>query len=84
MKVGMSYFGCRRSDHIERELRELKARGVDYLVFPLTETDLLFYGDLMHRVFSRAQELGLGVWGPRALSLPLRTLSGGIPPPLWT
>ncbi len=62
MKVGMSYFGCRRSDHIERELRELKDRGVDYLVFPLTETDLLFYGDLMRKVLSRARELGLGVW----------------------
>ena len=62
MKVGVSYFGCRRLGHIERELRELKAQGMDYLVFALTETDLLFYKDLMRRVLPRARELGLEVW----------------------
>lgn len=58
----MSYFGCRKIAHIERELRELRASGWDYVVFTYTETDLLFYEGLIKEAFALARDLGLEVW----------------------
>ncbi len=62
MPVGRSYFGCRSPEHVEADLKRLRGEGWDFLVLPVTETDLLFYRKLVPKLFRFAREIGFEVW----------------------
>jgi len=62
MRIGLSHFGCRRPDHVAGELAELRREGVDFLVFAVTENDLLFHEETVRSIFDSAQQEGIEIW----------------------
>ncbi len=62
MRIGFSFFGCRKPSHIVNELQQWRSKGVAFVVFPYSENDLLFYKEAMSSAFAIAHDLGLAVW----------------------
>jgi hypothetical protein len=62
MPFGVSYFGVRNPQHVQRDLDDIARLGFDYVVFTFSENDHRFYSDSMAVCVRQAQQRGLKVW----------------------
>ena len=61
-QVGVAYFSARVSRHLGPDLRELRAAGFAWVLFPLTEQDVRFSPGLARALVDAAREEGLSPW----------------------
>jgi hypothetical protein len=59
MQFGLSYFGVRNPQHVQRDLDDMVRLGFDYVVFTFSEHDHRFYRDTMAECVRHAQQRGL-------------------------
>ncbi len=59
--MGVSYFGNRMIQHVERDLKELKAKGFTDILHTVSENDLKFYRGTMEEIIQLSKEIGFTV-----------------------
>jgi hypothetical protein len=59
MQFGLSYFGVRNPQHVQRDLDDIVRLGFDYVVFTFSENDQRFYQGAMAECVRSAQQRGL-------------------------
>jgi hypothetical protein len=62
MQFGVSYFGVRNPQHVQRDLDDVKRLGFDYIVFTFSENDRRFYQGSVAECVRRAHQQGLKAW----------------------
>jgi hypothetical protein len=62
LQFGVSYFGVRNPQHVQRDLDDIKRLGFDYIVFTFSEDDRRFYQGSMAECVRRAHQQGLKAW----------------------
>jgi hypothetical protein len=62
MQFGVSYFGVRNPQHVQRDLDDMARLGFDYVVMTFSENDHRFYQGSMAECVRQAQQRGLKVW----------------------
>jgi len=62
MQFGVSYFGVRNPEHMQRDLDEMVRLGFDYVILTFSENDHRFYQGSLTACVEQAHERGLAVW----------------------
>lgn len=62
MQFGVSYFGVRNPQHVQRDLDDMARLGFDYVVMTFSENDHRFYQGSVAECVRQAQQRGLKVW----------------------
>jgi hypothetical protein len=62
VKPGTALFGCHDTDHIARDLEEIRAAGFEWVVLPMTEQDATYEIDTFEFAVTSARDQGLEPW----------------------
>ena len=62
MKLGVSYFGVRAPELVQRDLEEIVSAGCNLIVHTFSENDLLFYHQTMREIVQLSHDQGLEVY----------------------
>jgi hypothetical protein len=62
MRFGVSYFGVRNPQHVQRDLDAMVALGFDDVIFTFSENDHRFYQGSLAECVQRARQHGLKTW----------------------
>jgi hypothetical protein len=62
MQFGVSYFGVRNPEHMQRDLDDMVRLGFDYVILTFSENDHRFYQGSLAACVEQAHARGLTVW----------------------
>ncbi len=62
MKKGISYFGVRNPEWVEKDIIQIKEAGIDYIVHTYSENDLEYYEGTMREIVAISKKYGLEVY----------------------
>ena len=61
-KLGVSYFGVRNPEHVEKHLNRMIEGGCNTVLHTFSENDFLFYRGTMHEIVELSKKKGLEVY----------------------
>jgi hypothetical protein len=62
VKKGISYFGVRNPEWVEKDLAVIKESGIDYIVHTYSENDMEYYEGTMREIVKLSKDYGLEVY----------------------
>ncbi|HTA76710.1 MAG TPA: hypothetical protein VK791_06110, partial [bacterium] len=61
-KLGTSYFSTRILEHVEKDLKEIKKQGCNFVLHTFDEVDLYYIKENMKRITEMSQKMGFEVY----------------------
>ncbi len=62
VKLGVSYFGVRNPEHVEKDLNRMIEAGCNTVLHTFSENDFLFYRGTMHEIVELSKKKGFEVY----------------------